>query len=84
MTLYAMSGAPIKTMPGDKNKIRRYVKSFFNSMYALNVKGAKYYGASFYAPNGWDGSFEWSLEDAQKYDYVLDLSTNKFVKEHNQ
>lgn len=81
MTLYAMSGKPINTMPGDKRKIRRYVKSFLNSMYALNVKGAKYYGASFYAPNGWDGEFSHWSEDLEKYDYILDLATNKFIKE---
>lgn len=60
--------------------IKNFVNGWNNSMYSLNTEGAKYYGATFYKRNAWDGSFEWQKEDVEKYIWVCDLRNGEIRK----
>lgn len=49
----------------------------------MNVKGSKYYGATFYKRNAWDGEFIWQSEMPEamdKYNFIVDLTTKEFIK----
>lgn len=69
-------------MKSYKKQIEEYLssKGFF---YHLNAKNAKYYGATFYKRNAWDGEFiyEFELEDKKKqYKMIIDLETEEWIK----
>lgn len=71
-------------MKSYKQQLLDFLKGWGYSMYSLNTKGAKLYGATFYKRNAWDGEFYFfndDIEEAkQKYKYVINLNTMEFIK----
>lgn len=66
-----------------KDQLLHYAKSWQRSIYSLNTQGARYYGATFYKRNAWDGEHIYQSELDEKmdqYDYIIDLSTMSFIK----